>query len=121
MDHDDPIRANVADLSACFDLTLCCEALNKQEELSTFGIVAGCMTTDNPQDGDCCELWADAVSVSVTHAEAPKGVSQEILSKVWIISQDEACRTLEITTQLNKQDADSNLSRNFGTNNIMLQ
>jgi hypothetical protein len=44
-----------------------------------------------------------------------------MLSKVWRISEEEARRTLEVTTQLNKQDADSNLSRRFSTNDRMLR
>eukprot|EP00970_Alexandrium_tamarense_P013767 scaffold3678_cov106-Alexandrium_tamarense.AAC.1 len=65
-----------------------------------------------------CQLFT-AVTVSATHAEAPKGVSPELLSKIWRINQQTAKRTLEVTSQLNKQDGDSSLARNFSTNDRM--
>ena len=59
----------------------------------------------------------DAIfELSAAHSETLKGVTAEHLSKVWIISDEVAQRTLEVTTQLNKQDADTSLSRCFGTN-----
>ena len=45
----------------------------------------------------------------------------ENLSKVWRISDEAAQQTLEVTTQLNKQDVNASLSRRFGTNNWMLR
>ena len=59
--------------------------------------------------------------MAATHAERPKGVTAEHISKIWRISEEEARRTLEVTTQLNKQDAESTLSRNFGTNDRALR
>ena len=59
----------------------------------------------------------DAIfELSVAHAETPKDVTAEHLSKVWIIPEEVSQRTLDVTTQLNKQDADTSLSRSFGTN-----
>ena len=58
---------------------------------------------------------------SETHANTPKGVTSEHLSKVWTISDEESQQTLEVTTQLNKQDVNTSLSRRFGTNNRMLR
>ena len=49
--------------------------------------------------------------MAATHAERPKGVTAEHISKIWRIS-----RSLEVTTQLNKQDLESTLSQNVGTN-----
>ena len=43
------------------------------------------------------------------------------MSKVWRISDEVAQQTLEVTTQLNKQDVNASLSRCFGTNNRMLR
>ena len=54
------------------------------------------------------------------HAESPKGITAEHLRKVWRISEEVAQRTLDVTTQLNKQDADTSLSYRFGTNNRSL-
>ena len=45
-----------------------------------------------------------------------KVISAEHLSKVWIIPHEDAARTLQVTTQRLRHDADSSLSRNFGTN-----
>ena len=44
---------------------------------------------------------------SAAHAETPKGVTASQLSKVWSISENDAKRTLDVTTQLMKQDADA--------------
>ena len=43
-----------------------------------------------------------------------------MIAKVWQISEYEARRMLEVTSQLNHQDPDSILSRKFGTNNCIL-
>ena len=58
---------------------------------------------------------------SASHAENPKGVDAELLQKIWRIDSDTAKRTIKTTTQLNKQDIKSKLSRNFGTNDQMLR
>ena len=67
-----------------------------------------------------CELFVDgdsdvAASVSGVTAGKPGGVSAERLATVLSISHNDAARTLSVTTQLNRQSADSSLSRNFGT------
>ena len=61
------------------------------------------------------------VNLTTAHDETPKGVTAEHLRKVWRILEEAAQRTLNVTTQLNKQDADSSLSRRFGTNDRMLR
>jgi len=45
------------------------------------------------------EIDLDPYFVSTAHAERPKGVSAEQLSKVWRIDLETAKRTLEVTTQ----------------------
>ena len=78
-------------------------------------------------DNSACELFEDVpvvavdVSISAVTAGKPGGVSAERLAKLFSISHDDATRTLSVTTQLNRQSADSNLSRNFGTNDRMLR
>ena len=80
------------------------------------------MNAANPQDEMECTLFeSEFASTAATHAERPKGVNKELLMKVWRIPENEARRTLQVTTQLNHQDADSNLSRRFGTNDRMLR
>ena len=80
-------------------------------------------------DDDGCELF-EAVATAICEAEAAlgalqagdtAGVSAEMLAKIWRIPIDQAERTLDVTTQLNRQDANSSLSRNFGTNDRMLR
>jgi hypothetical protein len=58
---------------------------------------------------------------AAAHAEISKDVTKEMLAKVWRISEDEARRTLEVTTQLNRQGADTSLSRRAGTYDRMLR
>ena len=58
---------------------------------------------------------------SAYHAEKSKGVDNELLQKIWRIDSDTAKHTINTTTQLNRQDINSKLSRNFGTNDRMLR
>ena len=53
---------------------------------------------------------------SATHVEKPKGVSAEILENIWQIDPETAKHTIITTTELNRQDVKSKLSRKFGTN-----
>ena len=88
-------------------------------------------TTAVPEDPDCvifeCQEavggFADnfTAAADAAHAEKPKGVSADLLQKIWRIDNDTAKRTIGKTTQLNRQDANSKLSRNFGTNDRMLR
>ena len=119
MDQDDPIRANICDLSALFDEAYLQELLDDHVAESKIGMAIGSMNAANPQDDTTCTLFEP--TASATHVERPKGVNKEVLMKVWRIPEDEARRTLQVTTQLNHQDADSNLSRRFGTNDRMLR
>merc|ERR1711983_656420 len=70
--------------------------------------------------GDITEE-VDLFEAFATHAETPKGVTAEHLSKVWRISHEDAARTLEVTSQLNKRSIDASLSRRFSTNDRMLR
>jgi hypothetical protein len=51
----------------------------------------------------------------------PNGVTAKHLSKVWKIGVKTAKRTVEVTTQLRQHEADASLSRNYSTNDRMLQ
>ena len=81
----------------------------------------GSVTVDN----SACELFDEPPqgesSISAVTAGKPGGVSADHLAKLFLISHDDAARTLSVTTQLNCQAADSSLSRNFGTNDRMLR
>ena len=56
-----------------------------------------------------------------TNASRPHGVTPEHLSKIWRISQEDARRTINTTTQTSVRTQDPTLSRNFGTNDRMLR
>ena len=60
-------------------------------------------------------------NASGTFAKAPTGVSPAHLSKVWRISQEDAVRTLKVTSQREVRPRDPTLSRNYGTNDRMLR
>lgn len=60
-------------------------------------------------------------TVSAANAELPKGVKKEILSKLWSITDDVASNVIDHNTQLNRQNADNSLSRQFSTNDRMLR
>ena len=111
------MQAAVADLTGYLDEELFRRAVTKRTEQSKIAMESGNITLegfDNDEDEYIFEL-------SAAHAETPKGVTAEHLSKVWRISDEAAQQTLEFTTQLNKKDVNSSLSRRFGTNNWVLQ
>ena len=77
-----------------------------------------------------CANFFEAVATAICEAEAAlgalqagdtNGVSAEMLAKIWRIPIDQAERTLDVTTQLNRQDANSSLFQNFETNDPMLR
>ena len=55
-----------------------------------------------------------------THASKPKRLNTDHLQKIWIISEDESRHNLEVATQLNIQDSDSNPSCSLSSNDRML-
>ena len=63
----------------------------------------------------------DDFMVSATHAENPKGVSAEMLSKIWRIDLKSAERTLNVITQRLHRSDNLNLSQNYSTNDRMIQ
>ena len=64
---------------------------------------------------------ASTAFVSASHAENPTGITPDILAKVWQIDNATAKRTINVTSQIAKQDVNTSLSRNFGTNNRILR
>ena len=133
-DQDDPIRAQVADLTGVLDEDILSKAFEEHRRDSQFAMAAGCTLVGDMQSCDAADdalflplhlvepTEADIIlDMSATHAEKPKGVTADHISKIWRISEEEAKRTLEVTTQLSKQDAESTLSRNFGTNDRALR
>ena len=120
MDQDDPIRAQVADLSAVLDPDLLHDLLSNHVVQSKAAMAAGCSGISDLQRDYDDDLFI-SLEVAAAHVEVQKGVTKEMLASVWRISEDEARRTLEVTTQLNRQSPDSSLSRRAGTNDRMLR
>ena len=58
--------------------------------------------------------------IDAATASKPKGITATFLSKIWNIKPDLAARTLDQTTQLQRQGGDNDLSRLFRTNDRML-
>ena len=79
----------------------------------------------NHQDPDREILYATEQEMrgfaSATHDDNRKVVSHELIEKIWRIDNSTAKSTIRTTTQLNRQKANSKLSRNFGTNDCMLR
>ena len=112
---EDFMQSAVAELTACFDQDLLCKMANERTAKSKVAMEAGSMSIWDDDSED--ELFEEAA----THVDTPKGVTAEQLSKVWRISHEDAKKTLDVTSQLNKKDADASLSRRFGTNDRMLR
>jgi hypothetical protein len=69
---------------------------------------------------DDMEDVIDSAMASATARFAAE-VSPEHLSKIWLISHEEAQRTLENTSHLLQRTTNPELSRNYGTNDRMLR
>ena len=105
-------------VSIFFDEVLMAERLHDQLLQSKYASFIGSNSDDNPQDTHVFELFGldlsdsdrheywytpdDTInpqrSVSATHASKQKGVNKEHIMKIWRVSEDEARRTLEVTT-----------------------
>ena len=118
------MRVQVALDSGAYYPEIFCEMINDQITTSKFLATVG-STMTNPQDPDWEILYATEQKIrgfaSATHADKLKGVSPELLEKIWRIDKKTAKRTISTTTQLNRQEANSKLSSNFGTNDRMLR
>ena len=73
------------------------------------------------EENNMLEYDIDFFSIDAMHADPPKGVNAEHLSKVWRIDLETAKQTLDVTTQLCKRTTDPTLSHNYSTNDRMLQ
>ena len=117
MMNDDFMQAGVADLSACFNDELLNQLVTKRASKGKIAMEAGSISLEDMLNDDKDLVFES----SAAHVDTPKGVTASQLSKVWCISEEDARRTLDVTTQLNKQDADASLARRFGTNDRMLR
>ena len=116
----DHIRAQIADLSGACDPDLFARAVEEKLQSSKFAHAAGCTMGLSPEQREDGGLFLN-LDVAAMHAGAKQGVGKKHLMKVWRINEEEARRTLEITSQLNRQDGASTLSRNLSTNDRQLR
>ena len=77
-----------------------------------------------------CELFEANMEQAVTKTRAgigsttacqPKGVTPELLSKIWATPFKMAEETLRVTSQLNRHGENTSLAINLGTNDRMLR
>jgi hypothetical protein len=123
--NKDAIRASILEVNGMFEPEIFAASMNDGVQRSKVAMAMGSMTTNDFG----CELFkainsavAEAIgTISAIKAGNAGGVSAEHLSKIFRISNEEAERTLDATSQLNCQDANSSLARNFGTNDRMLR
>ena len=71
------------------------------------------LSIDPSDDPTVGELDLDLFFASATHAEDPKGISADHLSKICKIDLESAKITLDVTTQKCKRSNDPTLSRNY--------
>ena len=136
----DPNKAQIASSSTNLDPEIFVNKLNDISAQSKNSVDVG-ITNANPQDFEMskspnifegttrfedtldCELFEDVTSdfSSASHAEKQSGVTPELLEKDWRINNSSVKHTVKVNTQLSRQDANTRLSQNFGTNNRMLR
>ena len=84
------------------------QKINDQVATSKFSAAIG-STMANPQDHDWEILYATEQEMrgfaSETHAEKRKGLSPELLEKIWRIENSTSKMTICTTTLLNRQEA----------------
>ena len=81
-------------------------------------------TTTSSQEDDLIQQLDDddieQIMVSGISAGRLDGVDPKHLAKIWMISFDDAKRTIGVTTQHGQQTQEPTLSQNYGTNDWML-
>ena len=110
------MQAGISDLTSWFNEELLYEAVADQAAKSKIA-----METGNIFFGGLNDIDYEIFESSVTHYDTPKGITAEKLRKVWRVSNEVAQQTMDVTTQLDNQDADSTLSHSSSTNDCMLR
>ena len=113
------MRAHITASESSLDYAILGATVQEHLLRSKMMTTAGSTTAND----DRCELFEEVSSanISSTSASKPKGVTAEMLSKIWRIDHEIAACTLKITTQQNNSGGSENLSRHFGTNDRMLR
>ena len=74
-----------------------------------------------PEEIDLVDESLFESDISRVESNKSSGVTPDHLSKVWMIPEEQADKVIERNTQLNRQSCDSELSRQFSTNDRMLR
>ena len=106
------MQAQFVDLTEYFDKELIQQSVTDRGAKSKVAMKCGDVFLDGFED-----KHAPICITSVVDAGPQRGVTNELLSKVWRIFLYDAKQTLQVTTQLNKQDAHSDIVRCFSSNN----
>ena len=123
---EDSILAHVASTDARLDEKLLDCALSDRLEFSKIAMAIDSMTANCGN----CDLFESNMEQAATKTRAeivsttagqPKGVTPELLSKIWTIPFKMAEETLRVTSQLNRHGENTSLARNLGTNDRMLR
>ena len=110
---------SVGSTNACFDEYLFDEIEDRGEK--PFRLQGSSKTMDLLRVHKDLDSYEQNFYAGAAHAEPPKGVSAQYLSKIWKIDLDSAKKTLNVTTQKCKRADDPSLSRNYSTNDRMLR
>ena len=81
LDHDDPIRVHVCNLTGILDPDILPTALEEALRDSKFAMAPGSTVTENPQDPEGTDIFVDT-QASVTEAMKTSGVSKRHLAEV---------------------------------------
>ena len=113
---DDYMQAGIANFTACLNEELLCKVVTERAAKSKIAMESGIIFF-----GGFNDIGDKMFESSTIHAGKPKGITAENLSKVWRVLNEVSQQTLDVTTQLNNQDADSTLYCCFSTNDHMLR
>src|SRR6056300_1312548 len=123
---DDPVQCNVSSISRCLDEAQLANALEELDAKTAYGIAAGSAVELNDLD----DLFVENIQATISEAAGvfsalssgeSKGVTAEKKAKIWRISEEDAQRTIETTTQLGRYSANTKLTRELTTSDRALR
>jgi hypothetical protein len=123
---DDPVQCNVSSISRCLDEDQLADALEKLDINTAYGVAAGSAV----ELGEVDDLFVEDIQAKISEAAGvfsslssgeSHGITAEKLAKIWRISQEDAQRTIETTTQLGKYSANTKLTRELTTSDRALR
>ena len=121
---DDPLMRQIQNINSCLNEDNLADALESLDISTAYGIAAGSTVDDCDDDlfiTDVGAIVSEATSTFSALASNPRGVTAERLSKLWRISQEDAQRTIEQTTQLGRYSDNTTLTREFPTSDRALR